>query len=135
MGDSSLFNTLAFVTQMSEKRTSTSPSAIQVKNQWETISTEKKLDVISQLEKGEWIAEICCNVRFAHVSVCTIHDNNDWIAIMLNHELKCLCSKTTTVLSEWTLPKTMWVSYIIIALEIHILCRTICILYRNVYIQ
>jgi hypothetical protein len=38
---------------MSEKRKSTSPSAIQVKNWRETISTEEKLDVISQLEKGE----------------------------------------------------------------------------------
>jgi hypothetical protein len=38
---------------MSEKCKSTSPSAIQVKNQRKTISTEEKLDVISQLEKGE----------------------------------------------------------------------------------
>jgi hypothetical protein len=76
-----------------------------VKNWRETISTEEKLDVISQLEKGEWIVEICCNVRFAHVSVCTIHDNTDRIANVLNHELKCLCTKTTTVLSEWTVPK------------------------------
>jgi hypothetical protein len=43
--------TLAFLCNMSEKRKSTSPSAIQVKNQQKTISTEGKLDVISQLEK------------------------------------------------------------------------------------
>jgi hypothetical protein len=38
---------------MSEKCKSTSPRAIQVKNQQETISTEEKLDMISQLKKGE----------------------------------------------------------------------------------
>jgi hypothetical protein len=38
---------------MSEKRKSTFPNAIQVKNHQETISTEEKLDVISQLEKGK----------------------------------------------------------------------------------
>jgi hypothetical protein len=36
---------------MSEKRISTSPSAIQVKNQRKTIGIEEKLDVISWLEK------------------------------------------------------------------------------------
>jgi hypothetical protein len=100
-----------------------------VKNQRKTISTEEKLDVISQLEKGEWIVEICCNVRFTHDSVCTFH-NTDRIVNVLNHELKCSCSKITTVLPEWTVPKT--VSYIFIALEIHMLYRTVCILYRNV---
>jgi hypothetical protein len=38
---------------MSEKRKSAAPSATQVKNRQETISTEEKLDVISQLEQGE----------------------------------------------------------------------------------
>jgi len=33
---------------------------------------------------------------------------------VLHQELKCLCSKTTTVLSEWTIPKIMiGVSYIL----------------------
>jgi len=36
-----------------------------VQSKW-TISIEKKSDVISWLEKGEWIVPICCNVRFAH---------------------------------------------------------------------
>jgi hypothetical protein len=44
---------LAFLTNMSEKRTSASPSAIQVKNQRKTIGTVEKLHIISQLEKGE----------------------------------------------------------------------------------
>jgi hypothetical protein len=38
---------------MSEKCKSTSPSAIQVKNQQKTIGNEKKSDVINGLEKGE----------------------------------------------------------------------------------
>ena len=49
---------------MSEKRISTSPSAIQVKNRRETISTEEKSDVISSLEEGEKIVDILSNVRF-----------------------------------------------------------------------
>ena len=63
---------------------------------------------------------------------------------LLSQELQCLCSKTTTVLSEWTVSKTMDVSYIFIALEIkkkYILYRNVgilyinvCILYRNVHI-
>jgi hypothetical protein len=36
----------------------------------------------------------------------------------LRQGLKCLCSKSATVLSEWTVPKTMDVSYIFTALEI-----------------
>jgi hypothetical protein len=40
---------LAFLT----KRTSASPSAVQVKNCRKTISIEEKLAVISRLEKGE----------------------------------------------------------------------------------
>ena len=38
---------LAFLTKMSEKCKSTSPSAIRVKNQREAISTEEKLDARS----------------------------------------------------------------------------------------
>jgi hypothetical protein len=38
---------LAFLAKMSEKRMSTSPSAIQVKIQRKTVSIEEKLDVIS----------------------------------------------------------------------------------------
>ena len=44
----------AFLTNMGEKRKSTSPNAIQVKNQRKTIGIEEKLDIISWLEKGEW---------------------------------------------------------------------------------
>jgi hypothetical protein len=43
---------LDFVTKISEKCTSTSPSALQVKNWQKTVGIEEKVD-ISQLEKGE----------------------------------------------------------------------------------
>jgi len=56
---------LAFVTKMSEKVGSTSPRAIH----------EDKFDVIRQPEIGERIVDICHNVRSAHSSVYTIHDN------------------------------------------------------------
>jgi hypothetical protein len=104
---------LTFLTNISKKYKSTSPSAIQVKNGWKTISIEEKLDIISWLEKGERTVEICCHVRLAHSRVFTIH-------VMLLIELrkvlsqelglKCSCCKTTTVLPEWTAPKTMHVS-------------------------
>jgi hypothetical protein len=45
---------LAFLTKVGEKSEFTSASEIQVKNQWTTISTEEKLDVISRLEKKRW---------------------------------------------------------------------------------
>jgi hypothetical protein len=48
---------LAFLTNMSDKRKSVSPSAIQVKNWRKTIGNVEKLHVISQLEKGERIVE------------------------------------------------------------------------------
>jgi len=70
---------LAFVTKISEKRKSTSPSAVQLKIRWKIVSIEEKLDTLSQLEKGERIVDICHNVRYAHISVHTIHDNADWI--------------------------------------------------------
>ena len=64
---------------MSEKCKSTSPSAVKVKNQLKTIGIEEKLDVISRLEQGEQIFDICLNVRFTHSSIHTIHDNADRI--------------------------------------------------------
>jgi hypothetical protein len=43
------------------------------------LGIEEKLDIISHLEKDEWIAHISCNVRVAQCSICTIHDNADRI--------------------------------------------------------
>jgi hypothetical protein len=70
---------LPFVTKMSEKPKSTSPSAIQVKNQRKTDGFEEKLDVISQLERREQMIDICRNVRLVHISIYTICDNADRI--------------------------------------------------------
>jgi hypothetical protein len=60
---------------MGEKRKSTSPTAIQVKNRQKTIGIEEKSDIISWLEKGEWIVDVCCNVKLTHSSTRTICDN------------------------------------------------------------
>ena len=51
-----------------------------MKNQQKTISIEEKLDVISQLEQGERIINICHNVRYAHSSAHTVCDNVNRIA-------------------------------------------------------
>jgi len=68
---------LAFVTKMSEKCKSTSPSAVQVKiyesQYW------REIRHIKPTWKCERIVDICRNVRYAHISVHTIHDNADWI--------------------------------------------------------
>jgi hypothetical protein len=64
---------------MSDKRKSTSPSAIFVKNRQKTIGIEDKLHVISRHEKGERIVHICRNVRLVHSSVRTICDTADSI--------------------------------------------------------
>jgi hypothetical protein len=70
---------LAFHTSISETRKSASPSVIQVKNRRKTMVTEEKLHVISRLEKGERIVDICHNVRLTHSSVHSIRDNADRI--------------------------------------------------------
>ena len=67
--------TLAFVTKTTQKHKFTSPSANQLKNQQKTISIEEKLDAVYQLKNGEWIIDICHNVRFTHISICTVSDD------------------------------------------------------------
>ena len=79
---------LAFDSRMGKKLKSTSPSAIQVKNQWKTVGIEEKLDVISQLQNGERIVHICQNVSFAHITVCRIHENDDRITGSANSGTK-----------------------------------------------
>jgi tRNA1(Val) A37 N6-methylase TrmN6 len=68
---------LAVVTQMSEKCKPKSPSAIQVKKWQKTVNIGERLVVVSRLEKGEQIVDICHNVRFTCSSVRTIRDNAD----------------------------------------------------------
>jgi hypothetical protein len=85
-----------------------------------TISTEENLDVISQPEKGERIVDICCNVRFAHISMCTVYDNAGRITEHAKSETKLL------VWQDYHSPIRMnrtknygSVSYIFIASEIN----------------
>jgi len=60
---------LTFLTNMSGKCKSTSPSAVQVKNWQKTVTSEEKLFIISRLEKAEQIVDICRNIRFAYSSI------------------------------------------------------------------
>ena len=69
---------LGFVNEVSEEHQSTSPSAIQVKNQQKTINIEEKLDVISRHEKDEWFVAYAI-MLFTHSStsiICDIPDRN-----------------------------------------------------------
>ena len=70
-----------------------------MKNQQNTIIIQQKLDVINQPETGERIVAICCNVIFAHTSICTIHDIAD-INTERSRSGTKVCSTTMTVLSE-----------------------------------
>ena len=106
---------LAFLDNMTDKHKSTSPSAIQVENLRKIISSEDKLDVISRLEWGKQIFDICHNDKLAHSSICKFWVMLTELKKLLWQELKWLCSKTTTVLSKWTVPRTrISVSYIIL---------------------
>jgi IS30 family transposase len=98
--------------KMSDKHKSASPSAVEVKNQRKVISIEEKLDSVSRLEKGDWIFEICHNVRRAHISVHTVCDNADRITESAKPGPKTLvcAARRIIVLSESTVPKTMDVS-------------------------
>jgi hypothetical protein len=50
-----------------------------VNNRQKTISSDEKLNVLSQPEKGERIIDICHEVRLAHSSIRTIPVNADRI--------------------------------------------------------
>jgi len=102
---------------MSENCKSTLPSAIQVKNWQKMINTEEKLDVISWLEKGEWIVDICYNVRYACSSLYTVCDSADKITESAMSGSKVFITKTTTVLSERMVLKTMGCEFLIFVLH------------------
>jgi hypothetical protein len=80
---------LIFLTT-SEKRKSPSPNVIQVKNWQKTISTEEKLDIICQLEKGEQTVDLRHYVTVTHSSVHSIQDNADRIKETANSGTKLL---------------------------------------------
>ena len=75
------------------------------------MSIEEKLDVISRLEKGEQLVEICCTGRRAYSRIRTVCDNaariKECVKCIDNFKCQqselesvCLCSKTATVLLE-----------------------------------
>jgi len=90
---------LAFLT-VRQIRKATSPSEFQVKNRQKTISTEEQLDVISLLEKGAQTGDVCCNIRFTHSSYVQRVIILTELEKGLSQDLKSLCSKSTTVLSQ-----------------------------------
>jgi hypothetical protein len=115
-------SSLAFVTKMSDRHKTASPSAMQLKNRWKTINIEEKLDSVSRLERGEWIFDVCQNVRCAYISVHTIRDNADWITGSTKSGTKALVCVATLPQShqnqQYQKP-WMWVFHIFIVLEIN----------------
>jgi hypothetical protein len=71
-----------------------------VKNRGKAIGTEENLDVISRLEKGEGIVDIGLNAKFALLAYVQFIIMLMEFKEMLSQEIKCLCTKTTTVLYE-----------------------------------
>jgi hypothetical protein len=128
VGDISVFrviptpSSLAFDMKMSDKHKSASPCAMQVKNWWKTISIEEKLDLISRLEKGEWIFDICHNVRCADISIHTSCGNADRITESTKSGTDVLVCAARVPQSCWNQQYQklwIWVSYILIVLEIN----------------
>ena len=78
-------------TSVIEKRKSTSPNTIQVKNWQTTISIAEKLDIINRLEKGEQIVDIWHSVRLTDSSIHTICDNVDRFIESAKSETKMVC--------------------------------------------
>jgi hypothetical protein len=81
-------------------------------------SERQKYRIEIRRTETTWKRYICRNIRLVHSSVCAIHDDADRIReshksldnIKRQQSEKgtvCLRSKTTTVLSEGTVPETM----------------------------
>ena len=92
--------------KMSEKYKSTSPIAVQVKKWWETIDIEEKLDVMNWLQGGEQIFTYIVMLgvlilAYVQFMIMLIELQKTLL------EVKHICSKTATVLSEWTMPKAL----------------------------
>jgi len=66
---------MVILNNTSEKHKSTSHSAFQVKNCFNTVGNGEKLDAISWLKKGWMKCYIYCNVTLAHSSILTVCDN------------------------------------------------------------
>jgi hypothetical protein len=130
---------LDFLTNMSEKRESALPSAIQVKNRGKTICIEEKFDVMCRLVKGERIAHMSCNFRLAYSSVHTIRDNADGIKESTKSGTKvfvCVARLPQSYPNERNKKKYGCESVIFLLhqKQINILYRNVFVLYRIVYI-
>jgi hypothetical protein len=87
---SSVSFSLAFLTNMSEKRTSASPTAIQVKNRHKTIGIEEKLHIIFQHQKVNELliyAIVLDSIIVAYVQFVIMLTE---LKKVLSEELKCL---------------------------------------------
>jgi hypothetical protein len=107
---------------MGVEHKSASPSAIQVKNQWNTICTEQKLDVTRWPVKCEQTVTICHNVRLAHSSAHMISDNAGRIKDSAKPGTKlfvCVEILPQFYRNEPYQKQWMWVSYTFTALEIN----------------
>jgi hypothetical protein len=88
---------------MSGKPKSTSFSAIQVKNLRNTINTEEKLDVKTNINRLNKLSTFAVTLDPAMLILC---EYGDRIIESVKSAINCLCSKNTTVLWESTLPAT-----------------------------
>ena len=93
----------------------------------------EKLDIISQLEKGEQILDICHNVRFTYSSVHTVRDNADRIKESAKSGIKVSAKRTSylrsstmehveTMLSTWIEDQNqchMFVNVLLVQAETH----------------
>jgi hypothetical protein len=104
---------ICFDIKMSEKCSSPSPSAMQLKNGCKTSNIEEKLYVISQLEKADrnlTYAVMLSTLILAYVQFVIMLRELQGV---LRQELKCLSSKTSTFLSESMVPTTLDVSLLL----------------------
>jgi len=85
---------------MSEKLKPASSSEIQVKNWGKTVGIKEKLDIVSQFKKMNKFFPYAVTLESLIVAYIQCVIMLIGLKKVLNHELKCLCGKTTTVLSE-----------------------------------
>ena len=92
---------LAYFTTVSQKCKSASPRAIQVKNSWKIVGTDKKLDIISTLEKVNELLTYAVMLDSLVVVYVQLVIMLLELQKALSQELKCfLSSRTFTVLLE-----------------------------------
>ena len=91
---------MAFLSNMSEKLKPVSSSEIQVKNWQKTVGIEEKLDIVSQFKKVNELFPYAITLDSLIVACIQCVIMLLGLKKVLNQELKCLCGKTTTVLSE-----------------------------------